>query len=115
MVDVYKTLDFSKGLFQGDLYPINSKIYKLDDMLEKYNYPVNFDILVIDVEGGEYEVLKGFSINEWKPKMMIIELHEQYQNENIKINDKNINELMEKHNYKKIHSDSINSIFVLKI
>ena len=24
-------------------------------------------------------------------------------------------ELMEKHNYKKIHSDSINSIFVLKI
>ena len=105
MVDEYKTLDWAKGLFMGDVYPIKSPIYTLDNMLEKYNCPFNFDVLVIDTEGTELDVLKGFSIDKWKPKMMIIELHE--------IDVIEVNKLMEKHNYKKIHEDSINTIFVL--
>lgn len=107
MVEYYKIQDFSKGLFMGDIYPVSSKIYKLDDMLEKYLCPIRFDILVIDVEGTELEVLKGFTIDKWKPKMMIIEVNENhlYKNE--------INEFIGKYNYKKIQEDSINSIFVL--
>ena len=105
MVDEYKTLDWAKGLFIGDVYPIKSPIYKLGTMLEKYNCPFNFDVLVIDTEGTELDILKGFSIDKWKPKMMIIELHE--------IDVIEVNKLMEKHNYKKIHEDSINTIFVL--
>ena len=105
MVDEYKTLDWAKGLFMGDVYPIKSPIYTLDNMLEKYNCPFNFDVLVIDTEGTELDVLKGFSIDKWKPKMMIIELHE--------INVIEVSKLMERHDYKKIHEDKINTVFVL--
>ncbi len=107
MVDKYKSLEWSKGLFMGDVYPIKSPIYTLDNILNKYNWPIEFDVLVIDTEGTELEVLKGFSIDKWKPKMMIIEVNETHQ-EKIEIN-----ELLEKHNYKKIHEDSINSVYVL--
>lgn len=34
------------------------------------------DLLVVDVEEAEIEVLKGFSVGKYRPKMAIIELHE---------------------------------------
>ena len=32
-----------------------------------------FDLLVIDVEGGEAGVLAGFTLSRWLPKLVIIE------------------------------------------
>lgn len=113
MVEVYKTLDFSKGLFIGDIYPVKSTIYKLDNMLEKYNWPISFDVLVIDTEGTELEVLTGFSIDKWLPRLVIIEMDIKNKNEFIRIKSEKINEIMKENKYKKIHEDSINSIFVL--
>ena len=40
-------------------------------------YFKNFDILVVDVEGNEEDVLNSFSIEEWRPKMMIIEIEDE--------------------------------------
>jgi hypothetical protein len=47
---------------------------RMDSFLKKHNVPHNFDLLVVDVEGKEQEVFYSFDIEEWKPKMLIIEL-----------------------------------------
>ena len=44
----------------------------LDFCLEEAGFP-RLDILSLDVEGWEMEVLKGFSMERWKPQVLIIE------------------------------------------
>jgi FkbM family methyltransferase len=46
----------------------------LDGLLAKYNVRPGFDLLVVDVEGGEVDVFAGFDMEHWKPKAMIVEL-----------------------------------------
>jgi FkbM family methyltransferase len=47
--------------------------YTLDDFLKSNHVPPRFDLLVIDVEGGEAGVLAGFTLANWLPKLIIIE------------------------------------------
>ena len=74
----------------------------------------DFDVLCIDVEGAEWKILEVFNIDEWNPKMAIIETHEKHPNE-IKRktgNSEVINEYFFKHKYVQIYVDEINSIYV---
>jgi len=48
----------------------------LDFVLEKHNWPVRYDLLVVDVEGAEEAALRGYSIHRWRPRVAIIETHE---------------------------------------
>ena len=45
---------------------------RLDTLLEKLNID-KIDFLSIDVEGWEIEVLKGFSIEKYQPKVVVLE------------------------------------------
>lgn len=45
----------------------------LDTVLEKSHVTDRVDVAVIDVEGGECEVLKGFDMERWRPRVVIIE------------------------------------------
>lgn len=45
----------------------------LDSILEEYKINIPIDILSIDVEGTEIDVLKGFNINKYKPRVLIVE------------------------------------------
>jgi FkbM family methyltransferase len=47
-------------------------VRKLDTILENTNIN-EIDILCIDVEGGEEKVLQGFTVEKWKPNIVIIE------------------------------------------
>lgn len=47
--------------------------YTLDTLLEAQDLKPRFDLLVIDVEGSELDVLAGFSLAKWCPKLIIIE------------------------------------------
>jgi FkbM family methyltransferase len=90
--------------------------YRLEVILKEHNVPKNFDILVVDVEGNEYDVMKSFSIDFWKPKMIIIELkelNEKYQNFLDYIEEcKLIRKKIISHGYKEIYKDDINTIFL---
>jgi FkbM family methyltransferase len=44
----------------------------LDTILEEVN-PPQIDFVSIDVEGAEIEVLKGFDIKRWRPRLVIVE------------------------------------------
>lgn len=53
---------------------INVHARTLDSMLEEAQAtPGMIDFVSIDVEEGELEVLKGFSIGRWKPRLVIVE------------------------------------------
>jgi FkbM family methyltransferase len=77
--------------------------YTLDELLEKHNIDPFFDLLVIDVEGKDLDVLKGFSIKYYEPKLIIVEYQHEIFDEFVKYFDNNGYELIKK--------DSINLIF----
>lgn len=47
----------------------------LDDILADAKAPRPLDFLSIDVEGHEIEVLDGFDLDYWKPRLILIEDH----------------------------------------
>ena len=51
----------------------SSQQWRLDDLLLLKHIPTGFDLLVVDVEGGEEKVLAGFTLSRWLPRLVIIE------------------------------------------
>ncbi|WP_168192781.1 FkbM family methyltransferase [Undibacter mobilis] len=54
---------------------IEVPVRTLDSILEEAQAPVAFDFLSIDVEGHEIEVLRGFDLRRWQPRLVMIEDH----------------------------------------
>jgi FkbM family methyltransferase len=54
---------------------ISVPVRTLDSILTEAGTPVGFDFLSIDVEGHEIEVLCGFDIARWKPRLILLEDH----------------------------------------
>lgn len=59
----------------------------LDSILEdKINITTQIDFLSIDTEGNDLNVLKGLNLNKYRPKLIVIEIH-NFNIENIEEND----------------------------
>jgi FkbM family methyltransferase len=54
---------------------IEVPIRTLDSVLEEAGAPERFDFLSVDVEGHEVEVLRGFDIARWRPRLILLEDH----------------------------------------
>jgi FkbM family methyltransferase len=54
---------------------IEVPVKTLDNVLEDAGTPTGFDFLSIDVEGHELEVLRGFDIARWHPRLILLEDH----------------------------------------
>jgi FkbM family methyltransferase len=54
---------------------IDVPIRTLDDILEEAKAPAPIDFVSIDVEGHEVEVLSGFDLTRWQPRLVLIEDH----------------------------------------
>jgi FkbM family methyltransferase len=54
---------------------IEVPVRALDDVLVEARAPAQFDFLSIDVEGHELEVLSGFDLARWRPRLILIEDH----------------------------------------
>ena len=85
-VDLYEggvdsTIDIETAIKSpfGFVYDITNKIVcrqvRLDTDLPKHGILPGFDVISIDVEGAELQVLDGFDIKHWLPRMIIIETH----------------------------------------
>jgi FkbM family methyltransferase len=89
---------------------------RLDTLMEKVDVPKEFDVLVVDVEGKEAEVFKTFELDEWKPKMLIVELedeHHSFQKYEGLVNEiKELREYIKSKGYVEIFKDYINTVFV---
>lgn len=89
---------------------------RMDAFLRNYNVPRDFDLLVVDVEGREDQVFYSFNFDEWKPKMLIVELvdnHEYFlNNNNIIQRVSELRSFIRNNEYIEIYRDNINTIFV---
>jgi FkbM family methyltransferase len=54
---------------------IDVPVRTLDDILEEAAAPAPIDFVSIDVEGHEVEVLSGFDLARWRPRLILIEDH----------------------------------------
>ena len=85
----------------------------LNLILRNHNVPVGFDVLVVDVEGYETHVFSGFSMTEWKPKMMIVELADTHPDLNATATaDAHLGSAIIDAGYRIVFKDSINTVFI---
>ena len=71
----FKASDAIRGVFYYYDSPekiINVNVRTLDYCVELAGFK-DVDVLTVDVEGWELEVLKSFSLDIWKPKLLVIE------------------------------------------
>lgn len=53
--------------------PVEVVTRRLDEILDEAQPSAGIDFVSIDVEGHELELLKGFSLDRWRPMVLIIE------------------------------------------
>ena len=56
----------------NETYKIEVEVKKLDTILSRINIE-KIDFLSIDTEGTELDVLQGFDIQKWSPKLLVVE------------------------------------------
>ena len=106
-----KGKEWSRDKFTGKTESLAT--WTLQQLLEYTNVEQKFDILVIDTEGSEWDIIKGFDIKLWCPKVVIIELHENNPNYAYMQSDqKNIINYFRNNNYKSIYNDEINTVYI---
>lgn len=109
-LEIFTELKWSRKLFKGKTIQVQQ--IELNQFLEDEQVKKNFEILVVDVEGMEWEVVKNFNLEKWQPQMAIIELHDENDNY-IKIRDKclNVRRKFEEAGYKILFKDLTNTVF----
>lgn len=50
----------------------------LDDLLSDLAVPTGFELLVLDVEGHEWEALQGFTPAHWRPQVILLETSDRH-------------------------------------
>lgn len=114
MRDHFRSLEWARGSFKQDEKVVVNKL-TLGDYLVKHRIQPQFELLVVDVEGYEWEVLRNFDIQRWRPQMVIIELHDQ-NDDYLLIQEEcnNIVRYFDENSYKVIYKDFTNTIYVPK-
>lgn len=93
-----KDHDFLKPI----IYKVNVPMKTLDTILTDYPAVDKIDFLSIDTEGTELEVLKGFDIARWMPKLFVIENN---------YNDPWIEEYLKPFGYTKVLRNQVNDFY----
>ncbi len=77
--DAMSTLskEFERNFLIGDSDRSLQKVTTVtcQELFMLHNVPYSFDLLTIDVEGHDFEVVKSFDLNQYRPKLIVIEMH----------------------------------------
>jgi len=122
-LDVFKKTDWSKASF-AESKTVNVAQRLLSDILEEQHINPGFDLLVVDIEGFEWEALRNFNLSAWKPKMVIIELedtertfHDPTRQDTVmeKIHERfaHLRKYFQDAGYRVAYKDFINTIYIL--
>jgi FkbM family methyltransferase len=111
------SVDYAKNITNTFNNQTTVQVRTLDNILEENSYYNKFDVLSIDVEGYEVEVLEGYTISKYQPKMVIIECnkHNSILAEREIYNSTRYNwidKYFTDNNYVEIYESDINSIYV---
>ncbi|WP_431856962.1 FkbM family methyltransferase [Azospirillum sp.] len=72
---LYRMRGWDTGVFSGKRLTV--PVRPLDAVLREHRLAPGFELLVVDVEGGEDAVFDGFDLEVWRPRMLIVELHDR--------------------------------------
>ncbi|MGC9469397.1 MAG: FkbM family methyltransferase [Anaerolineae bacterium] len=109
----FEILGWAERWFTGEKIQVCQ--VTLEDYLSGSEVGPGFELLVIDVEGSEWDVLRDFGIRRWRPQMVIIELHDQNNNYlNLRHDCNNIVRYFDDNGYKVVYKDFSNTIYVPK-
>ncbi len=61
----------------GQTQTVDVSVETLEEVLNNSGFP-RLDLLAIDVEGHEADILDGIDLNNWKPKIIVVECWESY-------------------------------------
>jgi FkbM family methyltransferase len=92
--DRFKTLGLTS-------YTLQVQTMTLNEILTSASINNNIDFISIDVEGHEYEVLQGFSLERWKPVIMLVEDNSNFENNHI-------SNYLKKFGYVRFHRTGVN-------
>ena len=107
----YAGVDDMSRLLTGTEITVESRT--LDSILIEHGVPKKFDVLVVDVEGYEREVFAGFSLRDWKPKMIIVELADTHPYlASVEANDARLGQSIGNDGYVIVYKDSVNTVFL---
>lgn len=101
-----KRIEISLKKYGGYSEIIDLPVRTLTDILHEHNI-ITVDFLSIDVEGGELDVILGLDFSQFTIRYILIE--NNYKNE-----FKPIQNILEMHGYKKIHSFDFDELFELQ-
>lgn len=108
----FSKLNWAKASFVNST-ECSVDVEALNSLLEREGVVPGFDLLVVDVEGYEWNVLQGFNVEYWSPKMIIIELHDQNDDYwAIREECMQIVKYLDMANYKVIWKDFTNTVYV---
>ena len=110
---LFKTFKFTKKEFKKEKdFEIVSQI-TFDDFLRKIKIKKNFELLIVDIEGNEENLFKSFNLEYYKPKMIIIELHDNnIDYRKFHKRDNRINNLILDAGYKIVYKDLSDTVYI---
>jgi len=112
LLAAYRDIEWSKQSVENTS-TIRVQQTTLDALLERRADARSIDVLVIDVEGAEAAVLRGFSLARWKPRMIIIELvHTHPDLHSVSAGDAELQRRIEQGGYSVVYKDAINTVLV---
>lgn len=91
--------------YGGKVENISVNTNTLDDIFINNNVPFGFEFLSIDIEGGELEALKGFSIERFKPRIIVVE-------DNSFGVDTSVKNYLQQYGYVRVHRTGVNDWYV---
>ena len=99
----------AKKVFQGSIRKTKINAITLDSILEKKKIDnLKIDLLDVDVEGADFDVLEGFSIEKYRPKLISVEIHQENTKESM------ISKYLHNYKYELIWSGVFSHIFKSK-
>jgi hypothetical protein len=112
----YKTVDWAKAS-AARAKKATIRIESLDVILKRNNIPPLFDLMVVDVEGGEEQIVQEMLSRAWRPRVLIIELcdvHPDFaSNKELTGSHARVRSSVVGAGYAEHYVDPINTIFVL--
>jgi FkbM family methyltransferase len=108
----YRDTSWAQGLM-ADSSTMVVRQQQLDSTLDDQGVDRGLDVLVVDTEGYEGEVFGGFTIDRWKPTMMIVELADTHPDLHVmRTADARLLRDILSAGYDICYKDSINTVFV---
>jgi FkbM family methyltransferase len=113
VLSAYRNISWAKNALTGRT--VSAPVTTLDRLIEDCGIPGGFELLVVDVEGGETDVFAGFDLARWKPQMLIVELADVHPDfiaiESIREPNARLRQHILKAGYTEVYVDAINTVF----